>query len=73
MEYGAGCQPVFTQNVCSPPILSSYTYIYLIGVYTDRDNLILAALAQRTKDQYELNNVIALLSVGPIAFFCSIL
>ena len=20
MEYGAGCQPVFTQNVCSPPL-----------------------------------------------------
>ena len=34
---------------------------YIIGVYTD--HLILAVLGERTEDQYELNNVIALLFV----------
>ena len=38
-----------------------FTCRYLIGVYTD--HLILGVLAYRTEDQYELNNVIALLFV----------
>ena len=44
----------------SRPIVDLYIYRYIIGVHTD---LILAVLAQRTKDQCELNNVIVLLSV----------
>ena len=39
-------------------LLSIYTYRYLIGVYTD--HLCLAFLDERTEDQYELNNAIAL-------------
>ena len=46
-----------------------YTCRYLIGVYTDHP--ILVVLVERTEDQYELNNVIALLLVWLLLWLIS--